>query len=87
MKCFVSYRFTGEDTKELEVALGKICSSLEQAKHSYYCSFWDEDLFNKESYTNKQILVHALKELDKSDCIFVFIKSAEKSEGMLIETG
>ena len=30
---------------------------------------------------------HALNELDRADCILAFIKSEEKSEGMLIEIG
>lgn len=87
MRCFISYKFTGEDPKELEVNLKHICNLLDKKGHSPYCSFWDTGIFCKGKYSNRQILEHALKELDKADFIVVFIKSAEKSEGMLIEIG
>lgn len=90
MKIFISYRFTGEDPKELEETLKHICDLLIKKGHSHYCSFWDSGnngLFKKNNFTNKQILEHALKEVDKSDCVVILIKSEDKSEGMLIEIG
>jgi nucleoside 2-deoxyribosyltransferase len=87
MKVFLSYRFTGEDPKVLKKTLMRICNSLEKAGHTHYCSFWKGDLFKENKYSNKQILNHALKELDSSDIYLAFIKSEEKSEGMLIEAG
>lgn len=87
MKIFLSYRFTGEDTKKLKSILKNICSSLEEAGHTYYCSFWHEDYFQENKFSNKQILDHALNELDDSDIYLAFINSHEKSEGILIEAG
>lgn len=90
MRCFISYRFTGEDPKELEETIKHICNLLIKEGHNHYCSFWDSGdngLFKKNKFTNKQILEHALNEIDKADCIIVLIKSEEKSEGMLIEIG
>lgn len=87
MKIFVSYRFTGEDPKELESIMKTICSSIEKLGHSHFCSFWKSDFYSKSKFTNKQILDLALKELDNSDCILAFVKSQEKSEGMLLEIG
>ena len=87
MKVFISYRFTGEDPKELNDILGKIRGVLIESGHQVFCSFWSEELFRNNSFTNKQILEYTLEELKKSDTVLVLIKSSEKSEGMLIEVG
>lgn len=87
MKIFISYRFTGEDLKELDNTLGKIRSVLMEGGHQVFCSFWSEELFKSNNFTNKQILEYAFEELRKSDIVLVFVKSPEKSEGMLIEVG
>lgn len=83
----MSYRFTGEKTEELKSVIGNICSALEKAGHNHFCSFWRGDFFNENRFTHKQILEYALNELENSDCLLAFVKSEEKSEGMLIEIG
>lgn len=85
MKAFISYRFTGEDPRELNDTLGKMRSVLIEGGHQVFCSFWSEEFFKHNNFTNKQILEYTLEELKKSDAVLVFIKSSEKSEGMLIE--
>ena len=87
MKLFLSYRFTGEDPEELEKTLGAIKTALEAEGHSVYCSFWSERLFREGSFTNGQIIEHAFSEIDKTDGVFALVKSADKSEGMLLEIG
>ena len=87
MKIFLSYRFTGEDPKVLKETIQKICNSLDEAGHNHFCSFWKGDFFNENKFTYKQILEHALEELDLSDVYLAFIKSEDKSEGMLLEAG
>lgn len=87
MKVFLSYKFTGEDPAVLKETITKICDSLEKAGHTHFCSFWKGDFFNENNFTHKQILEYALKELDDSDIYLAFIKSAEKSEGLLMEAG
>ena len=84
MKLYLAYRFTGEDRKELETTLKHLCNLLVKEKHNIYCSFFDPDMIN---IGNKNVLERALKEIDKSDCLVVLIKSDDKSEGMLIEIG
>lgn len=86
MKLFISYRFTGEDFSELKTSLSLIVSALRK-NNEVYCSIEDEDFFLKNNFTNKEILNNALKELNNSDALFVYLKSEEKSEGMLIEVG
>jgi nucleoside 2-deoxyribosyltransferase len=87
MKIFLSYRFTGEKIEELKEVIGKICSGIGQSGHNHYCSFNSEDFYKSNKFTNKQILEHALNELEVSDCILAFVKSEEKAEGMLLEIG
>ena len=87
MKIFLSYRFTGEDPSVLEQILSQIKVAFESAGHSVFCSFWSEQHFRDNNFSNKQILEFALQELDTADIYFAFIKSSEKSEGMLLEAG
>ena len=87
MKIFLSYRFTGEDIKKLETIIKNICFKLEELGHACYCSLWDEDYFQKNKYSNTQILNHTLRKLDNSNIYLAFINSNEKSEGVLIEAG
>ncbi len=88
MKIFLSYRFTGEDPAELKESLGKILATLRVGnKHEVYCSFEDELWFREKNRTNKEIMEHAFQKLDNSDLLLAYIKSDEKSEGMLVEIG
>ena len=87
MKVFLSYRFTGEDPAELKEVLKRLCASLDKAGHGCFCSFWKDDFFNENKFTHKQILDYAFKEIDNADCLLAFVKSKEKSEGMLLEIG
>lgn len=84
---YLCYRFTGEDINELTETLGKILSSLRSVGHTVYCSIEDEKWFKENHKTNKEILNHALERLDKSDVILAFVRSDQKSEGMLLEIG
>lgn len=87
MEIFISYKCAGEDPKEIEETLTKISDVLKKSGHTVYSAFMDEGLFKKKNFGFKQILFHALKKLDKCDCILVFIRSWEKAEGMLMEVG
>ena len=86
-KFFISYRFTGENPAELERALKHICDLIDEKGHKTYCSFGDAKMFEEKNYSAKQILSHTLKQLDSSDWVVMFVKSEEKSEGMLLEIG
>jgi len=84
---YLCYRFTGEDINELTETLGKILSSLRSIGLTVHCSIEDEKWFRENHKTNKEILSHALEQLDKSDVILAFVRSDQKSEGMLLEIG
>jgi nucleoside 2-deoxyribosyltransferase len=87
MRIYIAYKFVGENPKELGVTLTGIAKVLKEAGHEAYFALMDEELFIKKKFSLKQILNYALRELDSCDCILVFIRSNEKSEGMLIEVG
>lgn len=87
MKIFISYRYTGEDHTALKGILEKITQAFESKGCSVFCSFGYNDFFQKENYSNKQILDYALRELNETDYVFALVKSPEKSEGMLLELG
>ena len=87
MKIFLSYRFSGEDPKELEKTLSAIKNALQEGGHEVFSSFWSEEIFRTHGFSNKQILEYALEKLKSADASLIFIKSDEKSEGMLLETG
>lgn len=86
-KFFISYKFTGENPVELEKSLKHICDLLDAKGHRTYCSFVDAKMFEEKNYSSKQILAHTLKRLDQADWVVMFVKSEEKSEGMLLEIG
>ena len=83
-KIFISYKFTGENKKELEKEIKSICNSLGKKGHSSYCSFLDKNLEGKEK---EDIFKSAMDEIDKSDTLFVFLKKEDSCEGMLMEIG
>lgn len=86
-KIYLSYKFAGEDKEKLVQTLGRIIKTLRSAGHTVQCSIEDEQWFLENKTTNKDILQHAFEQLDKSDMVLAFIKSNEKSEGMLLEIG
>ncbi len=89
MRIFVSYRFTGEDSAELDRNIKTICSGLKEAGHEVFCTYWESKsgFFKENNYSNKKLLEYAFRELDRADLVFTFVNSETKSEGMLIEFG
>ena len=87
MKWYIAYKFSGENFEELSKTLKEIAGTLEVNEHEVYYASQDEELFVEKKFNMKQILEYSLERLDKSNCILVFVKSNEKSEGMLLEIG
>ena len=87
MKFFISYRFTGEDPAKLKPILESIQETLKAGGHKNYCSFDWQSHFEKNDFSNAQILRHSLKELDGADVVLAFVNSPEMSEGMFLEIG
>ncbi|MDD5750587.1 MAG: nucleoside 2-deoxyribosyltransferase [Candidatus Pacebacteria bacterium] len=86
-KILLSFRYTGENIEEVKETMQKIGQSLAKAGFENFCSFEREEFFKENNFTKRQILEYTLKELDACDYILAFIRSEEKSEGMLLEIG
>lgn len=87
MKIYVAFRFTGEDPAVLDKELGIIGEILKESGHEVFCSFWQEKYYQDNNFGNKEIINYSLAQLDASDMLVAYIKSNEKSEGMLLEIG
>lgn len=84
-RIFLSYRFTGEDIKELEFILRTVCDSLEQTGCDVFCSLWLEDFFKKEGFSVEKIYEFCLERLRTCNIFLAFVKSADRSTGMEME--
>jgi hypothetical protein len=87
VKTFISYRFTGEDPEQLKPLLSAVRDAFKHIGIEAYCTFFDEDFFTSNSYTQAQILHHAFKIIAAADFLFVLQTSDHKSAGMLMEIG
>lgn len=85
MNIFVSYKFTGEDPKELEQTFGVLCALLRKHGNTVYCSIEDESWYQAQKRTNKEIMDRAFTKIDECDMFLAVVRSNEKSEGMLVE--
>jgi len=86
-RVFISYRFTGEEPKELKKTLLQIHETVEKAGHEHYSTIFDSEQFADKRWSGKQIMEKAFNEIDKSDLVLFFVKSPEVSQGMLVELG
>jgi nucleoside 2-deoxyribosyltransferase len=87
MKIYLAYRFTGEDPAVLDKELGTIVDILKQNGHQTFCSFWKEKYYRDNNFSNKEVINYTLPKIDTSDALIAYIKSDQKSEGMLLEIG
>jgi len=87
MKIYLAYKFTGEKRTVLKSDLNAIIRTLESAGHTVFCAFQQETLFQQHHYSAKQIMDSSLPHLRAADILLAYIKSPEKSEGMLLEIG
>lgn len=85
-KIFLSYRFTGENLIELEKILRNIKTTLETGNNGVTCSFFLEDFFKERKFTADDIYEYMLREQTKCDTYLAFLKSIDKSKGMILES-
>lgn len=83
---FLAYRFTGENPQELETILSSIRDSLQSGGHHIVCTFWLSDFFKKQEFTTDQIYEYGLQRVDECDVFLAFVKSADPSKGMNMES-
>lgn len=86
VKIFISYRYTGEDPKRLNLILNKLEKTLAQNGHEVYHSIQSEKYFAENHFTNEQIYDYCIKKQEESDIFLAFVKSPEQSHEMEIES-
>lgn len=86
-KYFIAYRHTGEDIMELEKRIRVVETALMTKSVQAYATLFDEEQFQKNSYSAGQIMERAFQKISIMDGLFVLINGDEKSEGQLIEVG
>lgn len=64
-----------------------ISKALTEIGHEVFCSFDREQYFIDNHFTGKQIVEYSLEKMNSCDAVLAYIKSPEKSEGLLIEMG
>lgn len=87
MRFYIAYRYTGENPATLRSELSVIESAIKASGHDVFCSISREKYFLDNKFTARQIIDYSLKELEQSDVLLAYIKSPEKSEGMILEIG
>ncbi len=87
MKIFVSYRFRGENKKDLKSKLEKITSILENNGHQSFVYFRDKENWKTKCLPPGKAIKEAFKEIKKCDAVLGFLDQKEMSEGMLLEFG
>lgn len=85
MNIFLSYKFTGIPLDKLHADIDPIVKILRE-KHKVYCNLYDEEFYIENHYTTKQIMDHAIGNLQQSDYLVVYVDE-QIGEGMLIEAG
>lgn len=87
MKLYLAYKFTGENFEVLKSEMDLISNTLKELGNEKFCSFERENMFKENSYSAKDIIKFSLDQMNSCDAVLVYLKSNEKSEGMLIEIG
>jgi len=87
MRVFIAHRLTGENLPELQKQLEQLSDIVSALGHKPFIFWRDIEEWVPNALPMEQILEQCLAEIDKSDMVFVFAHSDEKSEGMLIECG
>jgi nucleoside 2-deoxyribosyltransferase len=86
-KYFVAYRVRGESREVLQERVTVVVDALKKAGIDAYCNFFDQNQFEKDKLSARQIMDKAFAKIDESDGLFVLIASKDKSEGQLLEVG
>jgi hypothetical protein len=81
-KIFISYRYTGEDPKKLNLILNKLEKVLNKNGHEVFHSMKLEKYFIENNFSNKEIYKKCLEIQEESDICLALVKSPENSRGM-----
>jgi hypothetical protein len=85
-RIFLAHRSRGEDPTELDYLLENISVSLECAGHYMICSLFYKDVFRKHEFSSEARTMFMLQRQQEADTFLAFVKSHDRSEGMLRES-
>jgi nucleoside 2-deoxyribosyltransferase len=84
---YIAYRFTGVPKEQLDQLVTPVMNILHKQGHNVFCNYIFDDLYIKEKYTLKDIMIHCYKHLDTQETVLCLIDTDELSCGMLLELG
>ena len=84
MKLQLAYRFSGEDRNKIVNELRGMVKVLEGNGHNVYCLILDK---NAIGLSKASSIINAFLHVDSQDVLISWVKSSDKSEGQLLETG
>ncbi len=85
MRYYIAYSFFWNNLEKLKEKLEKISLILEKTKKETFIFFRDIQKWWENRINEDKVMEIALKELEKSDAIFVFIENEKISEWKSIE--
>lgn len=87
MGYFIAYRHTGADPERLNHLLPSARDALQKTGNDIYCTYFDEDEFQRKGHGPKEIMDHAFQKIEEMGGLFVIVDDENKSEGMILEIG
>jgi nucleoside 2-deoxyribosyltransferase len=87
MKIFISFRYTGETAESLQQFFYPVRDALTARGFEVYLSLDDLETWDQNELALRDKFTKTFQALAESDCLFVVIKTTDRSEGMLMEVG
>jgi nucleoside 2-deoxyribosyltransferase len=87
MRIYVAYKLSGADFEKLKSRLEEISKIIEELGHETFIFVRDVQNWKAGGLNPKEIMSRARVEMEKSDVLLAVLESAEKGEGLLIESG
>jgi len=82
---FISFKFTGEDFDNLKMFLKKVCYILNKNGNNVFCSFFLEEDFQKNDWSQESIYEYCVNRIAENDIFLAIIRGEHESKGMLLE--
>ncbi|NPE26704.1 hypothetical protein HNV12_01730 [Methanococcoides sp. SA1] len=87
MRVYVAYKLSGADVDKLREKLQGVSNIIEELGHESFIFMRDVQDWKPGNMGAEEIMNRAFWEMKKSDVLLVVLESAEKGEGLLIESG
>jgi nucleoside 2-deoxyribosyltransferase len=84
---YIAYRFTGVSKDQINQLITPVRKTLQNQGHKVFCNYIYDEMYIKEQYTLKDIMMHCYDNLNEQDVVLCLIDTDELSCGMLLELG